>query len=87
MSNLNPRQLSLMAKARRKLLPTGGRPEMFWATVTATHSNPPTVDVKIGGSDATVPNLRYDRSYTPAVGDTVYGFSVDKDYFVAGARA
>lgn len=42
-----------------------------WATVTAVHTSPHTVDVEMDGSSYTTPGLRYLSSYSPTVGDVV----------------
>ena len=42
-----------------------------WATVTAVHTSPNTVDVEMDGSTYSTPGLRYLKSYSPTVGDVV----------------
>lgn len=42
-----------------------------WATVTAVHTSPNTVDVEMDGSNYTTPGLRYLASYSPTVNDVV----------------
>lgn len=72
-----------------KLAPDVGRNvEMLWAVVTGINAGPPsTLTIRLFGSTVDVPGVRHARSYTPNLGDTVYGRIVSTDYLVEGALA
>ena len=71
------------------LLPKPGKGPMVrqWAVVTATTMSPNTVTIRMSGSAATVPGVRYLSSYTPAVNDTVLVDQDGSDLVVIGKLA
>jgi hypothetical protein len=60
---------------------------MLWAVVAAVHTSPHTVDLNIFGSSVTVTGVRYDATYSPTVGDVVYGRIIGTDLLVEGKLA
>lgn len=63
----------MLAKVLRdELTPNGFSETPYqWGTVHAVHSSPNTVDVYLDGSTTLTTGVRYLKSYTPTVGDTV----------------
>lgn len=58
-----------------------------WGVVDAVHTSPNTVDLHLDGSTTVTPGIRYVKSYTPTVGDTVLVGRYGSDRFVLGVLA
>lgn len=60
----------------------------LWAVVKATQTGPPhTVVIQITGATTLVSGVRYNATYTPTIGDTVYGRIAGTDMLVEGKCA
>lgn len=83
----SPTHLRLANKLRAKIAPkVDGPAVMFWAVVSAVNTTAHTVTITRGTTTA-IPGVHYDKSYTPTVGDTVWGLSVGGDQLVCGVIA
>lgn len=79
-----------LRKLHKKIQPDKNMPglDLRQGTVIATHAGPPlSIDVSLGGSPVTIPNVRYLSSYTPTIGDTIWAFKKGKDILVLGDLA
>lgn len=59
----------------------------FWAKVQAVNSGPASVNIRINGSSTVISGVRYAATYSPTVGDTVYGRLMGTDPLVDGKAA
>lgn len=58
-----------------------------YGTITAVHTSPNTVDVKLDGASTATLGLRYLAGYSPTVGDGVVVMRYASDRFVLGKLA
>lgn len=68
-------------------VPTTNAPNhsIIWAVVTATTTaTPNTISIQILGDSTVLTGIKYDASYTAAVGNTVYGFKYGNDIVIQG---
>src|ERR1700733_1143484 len=62
-------------------------PRLVYCVVAAVSTTGPTVSLMFQGTTTVIPGIRYESSYTPNVGDTVYCARVGTDIFVLGKVA
>lgn len=77
-----------IVRAAAKPTPSNPTLRMVWASVVSIQTTPHnSLTIKVQGASTTTAGIRYDASYSPTVGDTVWGLWNGADLVVLGKLA